>query len=60
MRETELIASATIASHLPSLETVTWSTWFACEGSGDDAKNQTTAIWIAQDHDGVLAKRGHL
>lgn len=57
VRQVELVAAAAIASHLASLESVTWSTWFARKEPGDDGKNQTTTIWIAQDEEGIILRR---
>ncbi|EKM50519.1 uncharacterized protein PHACADRAFT_200465 [Phanerochaete carnosa HHB-10118-sp] len=50
VRRTELVAAATLASHLPMLETMTWSTFFAQSGrAGDDQAKQTTTIAILQE-----------
>ncbi|KZT70779.1 hypothetical protein DAEQUDRAFT_724914 [Daedalea quercina L-15889] len=56
VRKRELIASALVARILPSLQTISWSTWFAQEENGDDPLNRLTMIWIRRC-DGVLHVR---
>lgn len=50
VRQTELVAAATLSSYLPMLETVAWSTFFAQSGrAGDDQAKQTTTIAILRE-----------
>lgn len=58
VRKTELIGAATLASHLPSVASVTWSTWFAQKEPGDNRQQRTTTIWTRhEDGGGVAARR---
>ncbi|KAH9840059.1 uncharacterized protein C8Q71DRAFT_795251 [Rhodofomes roseus] len=56
VRQDELIAGAMIASILPSLQTISWSTWFAREEEGDESDDRLTTVWIRRA-DGVIHAR---
>ncbi|KAH9933381.1 uncharacterized protein B0H18DRAFT_1083041 [Fomitopsis serialis] len=57
VRKQELVASASVASILPSLQTISWSTWFAQKEQGDDAANRLTTIWIRREDSMIHVRR---
>ena len=57
VREVELLAGAELARYLPSLEIVSWSTWFAMDQPGDDPELQKTTMWVKREAEGVAVRR---
>ncbi|GJE91240.1 hypothetical protein PsYK624_073890 [Phanerochaete sordida] len=52
VRDAEVRAAAVLAAYLPSVEGVTWATWFAKRGrEGDDVVRGTTRIRIVRDEE---------
>ena len=56
MRDRELEASALMGRMLLSLQTISWSSWFAQSEPGDDSVNRLTTVWIRRG-DGVVEVR---
>ena len=56
-RRLELVAAAVLAEHLPALERVTWSTWFAENEYGDNQREKSTTVWTLAGDEGIAARR---
>lgn len=57
VRTTELYASAAIARFLPSIKTVTWSSFFTLDEPGDCPDDQTTTMWVLRKDKKVKVRR---
>ncbi|KAI0917854.1 hypothetical protein AcV5_002686 [Taiwanofungus camphoratus] len=57
VRARELIASVSVARILESLETITWSTFFATDQPGDNAAARSTTTWIRRQEGKVQVRR---
>ncbi|KAL6304537.1 hypothetical protein BKA93DRAFT_732830 [Sparassis latifolia] len=57
VRRREMVASATVAIIVESLETVTWSTYFAKNEPGDDEQTRETTAWVRRRDGKVHVRR---
>ena len=57
VRSQELLASAALATYLPLLESISWSTFFAQKEYGDNPRGQTTTVWIQPGDEPVAVRR---
>lgn len=57
VRDTEILASVNIATYLPRLKSISWSSFFAKDLPGDDPDQQRTTIWLKRDGDKIRVRR---
>ncbi|KAF9820858.1 hypothetical protein IEO21_01085 [Rhodonia placenta] len=56
-RKRELVASAWMARSLPSMKTITWSSFFAKSEPGDDTQARMTTAWVRRANGAVQVRR---